>query len=82
MAGLRQKVNYFETEEGIDIEKELQGMVDNKLYNTVASYSTNISQYPNNEISFVKKHMHYLNIHPKLDAQTYLANLRLMTRIR
>ena len=82
MPTYRQKAGYLDTEEGIDIEKALQELADNPLYNTVSSYSTDTAQYPDHSRTFVQKHMHYLNIHPKLDALTYISNLRLMTRIR
>ena len=79
---LKTRVNYFDSEEGKDIKRELQHMMTSVLYNTASSYTINDFQYPDNQIPFVDKHMNYLNSHPRLDAGMYLANLRLMTRIR
>jgi hypothetical protein len=82
MATLTTRKDYANTEEGIAIRAELQLMAADGSYNTVSSYASNTEQYPDNRISFVKKHMNYLTAHPNLDARMYVANLRLMTRIR
>lgn len=81
MAVNKRLVSLYETEAGQMIEEELKSMATDIRYNTAASYSAN-SAYPNNLIPFVTKHMHYLNTHPKLDPDQYIANLRLMTKIR
>ncbi len=82
MASFKTRTSFLESEEGKDIKRKLQQMAADRTYNTASSYSANSSQYPDHLMSFVDKHMHYLNIHPKLDATMYLANLQLMTRIR
>lgn len=76
------KVNLYETEEGAKIEQALVHMAADTGYNTEASYSANADLYPSHLRSFVDKHMAYLNTHPSVDPQHYLANLRLMTKIR
>jgi hypothetical protein len=82
MALVKSRAAFFDTEEGEKIKQELQQMADSSLYNTEASYSINSSLYPDNLIPFVDKHMNYLINHPSLDANKYVANIRLMTRLR
>jgi hypothetical protein len=82
MSVYQKKYRFIDSEEGQDIRQKLQFMTVDKKYNTESSYSANSSLYPNNLIPFVEKHMQYLSVHPKLDAWMYLANLRLMTRVR
>ena len=76
------KKNFFGSEEAIQIEKMLHLMATDTAYNTNSSYSADAVHYPDNLIPFVDKHMNYLKAHPSLDPQHYLANLRLMTKIR
>jgi len=57
-------------------------MTLDKAYNTDSSYSANSLQYADNLIPFVDKHMNYLNSHPKVEADQYIANIKLMSRIR
>lgn len=82
MQALKIRRNFFDSQEAEDIRQQLRNMVTSGLYNTASSYSANGVQYTDNLIPFLDKHMNYLNAHPKLDAGMYLANLRLMTRIR
>ena len=82
MATFKTRSGFLESEEGVAIRQKLRYMMGDKSYNTSSSYSANSSQHPDNQISFVEKHMNYLNVHPNLDADMYIANLRLMTRIR
>jgi len=65
-----------------DIREELQQMVLDGSYNTMPSYIPISDKYPDGLMPFVDRHMRYLNTNPKLDASMYLANLRLMTRIK
>lgn len=81
-APYKRKSDFFQTEEGIEIEQSLREMVDDDRYQTDSSYSTNTTLYPDNEIPFVNKHKEFLLAHPTTDAQQYLSNLRLMTRFR
>lgn len=76
------KKNFFGSEEAIAIEQMLRLMSKDNAYNTTSSYSANITEYPDNLIPFVDKHMNYLKAHPSLDPHHYLANLRLMTKLR
>ena len=82
MPTAKKKVNLYESEEGAVIQKELISMAADATYNTGSSYSTDTSSYSDHLIPFVDKHMRYLNLHPSVDPLHYLANLRLMTRIR
>jgi hypothetical protein len=82
MATLTTRKDYANTEEGQAIKRKLQLMAADSSYNTASSYASNTEQYPDNLISFVDKHMNYLCAHPHQDAQMYVANLRLMTRVR
>ena len=82
MASFKTRRDFMTSEEGLAIMSQLRHMTLNALYNTASSYSANSTQYPDNLIPFVDKHLNYLNAHPKLDAKMYLANLQLITRVR
>lgn len=82
MPTLKRTVKFFESEEGLEIEKLLQNMAADMAFNTQSSYSANSTLHPDNLISFVEKHMNYLNLHPAINPREYIANLRLMTRLR
>lgn len=82
MHTLKKRVSFYDSEEGLQIKEILQTMSHDRLYNTESSYSADTSSYPDNVIPFVDKHMAYLNTHPSIDPNQYIANLRLMTRIR
>jgi hypothetical protein len=82
MSTLHKKVRFFETEEGAQIERELRLMLEDDSYSTESSFSTNSDVYPNNQMPFVDRHMHYISSHPAINPKHYIANLRLMTRIR
>jgi hypothetical protein len=74
--------SFTDSQEAKDIRRVLQQMALDSSYSTVSSYSADSLTYPDNLIPFIDKHMNYLNAHPKLDASMYLANIKLMTRIR
>lgn len=75
------KLTYrFGSEEEKGVRNELQQMTLNGSYNTLPSYIPSSIKHPDGLISFVDRHMRYLNANPKLDARMYIANLRLMTR--
>lgn len=82
MATQKSRKDFLDTEEGRDIKLKLQHMEDDCLYNTAPSYNSNTELYPDNLIPFVDKHINYLINHPKLEARQYLANVRLVTRLR
>jgi hypothetical protein len=82
VALLKRRQNLLDSEEGREIKLKLQQMADSSLYNTTASYSANNLLYPDHLIPFVDKHMNYLINHPSLEPSMYLANIKLMTRVR
>lgn len=82
MPTLKKKSDFFETQEGIEVEKALRAMVEDSAFSTESSYSANAVIYPNNLISFVDKHMNYLKQHQNVNPTHYLSNLRLMTKIK
>lgn len=82
MATTKKRINYHDSDEGLAIRQALYKMVADETYTTDASYSANLENYPDNLIPFVEKHLQYLNTHQNVDPQHYLANLRLMTRVR
>lgn len=65
-----------------EISTALQKMESDPTFVTNPAYRANSSLFPNNTISFVEAHLTYLKLHPKLDPNHYLANLRLMSRKR
>jgi hypothetical protein len=74
--------SFLDSEEAKDIKRMLQQMTQDISYSTQPSYSGDSLTYPDNLMPFIDKHMNYLSNHPKLDADKYLANIRLMTRVR
>ena len=82
MATFKKRSDFLESEEGKAIKQRLKQLTLDAKYNTATTYSSNNMTYNDNLIPFVDKHMNYLNNHPKLDADMYLQNLQLMTRIR
>lgn len=82
MALTKTRKNFLDTEEGRAIKSELQAMVTNKAYITTPGYSANAMLYPDHQIPFVDLHMDYIIKHPVLEASKYLANVKLMTRVR
>lgn len=82
MAMTKSRTNFLESELGISIRETLRDMMGNTKYNTASSYSSDTEQYPDKLIPFDDKHMNYLTSHPRLDADMYISNLQLMTRVR
>jgi hypothetical protein len=82
MALPKTRRNFSDTEEGRELRLRLQVMTSDSLYNTAPSYSNDTVLYPDNLIPFVDKHMNYIVNHPMLEVGQYLANVRLITRIR
>jgi hypothetical protein len=76
------KNSFVDSEEAQIIRQKLQSMADSDVYNTEPTYTADTMHYPDSLIPFVDKHLKYLGSHPKLEAEMYLMNLRLMTRIR
>ena len=65
-----------------EILSEIKNMIDSDKYNTESSYIADAEKYPNHEISFYDKHVDYLISHPNVNPNYYLANLKLISRIR
>lgn len=49
---------------------------------TEAAYRANSDLWPDNRIPFSNNHLAYLKSHPNLNPKHYLANLRLMIKLR
>jgi len=82
MPTYKKKSDFFETEAGVEFKEILRQMAQDKKYKTGPSYSANVDLYPDHLIPFVNKHVDYVRSHPGTDPQHYLANLRLMTRVK
>jgi len=82
MTTYKRKIDFFETEEGVELLKTLRKMNRDEAYNTKPSFSANSELHPDHLISFVEKHVNYIRSHPSTDPQHYLSNLRLITKIR
>lgn len=74
--------SFMDSQEGKDIKLAFQKMTLDSAYNTGPSYSSDSDKYPDNLMPFIDKHMNYLNSHPNLDPAMYLANIKLMSRIK
>lgn len=81
MPGSKKRENLFTSEQGADIRRMLEEMMKDSCYNTAASYCANSEKYPDNQMPFIDKHLTYLNAHPAVDPTSYLANLKLMTKV-
>jgi len=71
-----------DVEKSAEVLRALEQMVLNTDMKTLSTYSTDAETYPDNLIPFVQKHIAYLQSHPKVDPDQYLANLRLMIKVR
>ena len=74
--------DFLESQRGTEVRLIFKSMTISKLYNTSSSYSADKVTYPDSLMPFIDKHMNYLNAHPKLEPYGYIANVKLMTRIR
>lgn len=82
MAGTKKR-NYLNgSEEEVQIKRILRVMEMDQDFNTEASYSANGVLHADHSISFTDKHLAYLNNNPQVNPTQYLANLRLITRVR
>ncbi len=82
MPSTKKRINFYESTDGVDVKDRLKSMVLSVAYNTKSSYTANGNLYPDNLIPFVDKHMQYLSLHPTIDPYHYLANLRLITKLK
>ncbi len=78
----KKKPNFLESAEAVSVKERLLSMAANIDYSTTSTYSSDGGKYPDHQMSFVDKHMSYLASHPSVNPEQYLANLRLMSRIR
>ena len=69
---------FLDSDVATEVRAELERMEADNMYNTQPIYAATMVEAK----TFVAKHMDYLCERPKLDPQQYLANLRLMTRIK
>jgi hypothetical protein len=82
MPTAKKRPDLFSTQEGVLVEEALKSMALDTSYATIDTYSANSEAHPDHLVTFVEKHMSYLRSHPSVDPDHYLANLRLMTRVR
>ena len=82
MPTYKKKPDFFATDIGLQARIDLEAMESNDTFNTPECYTANTARYPKNTMSFTEKHMDYLQKHPNLNSDQYIANLRLITRSR
>jgi hypothetical protein len=82
MAAYKKRPDFFTSEDGLLTLQILEAMDADNNFSTGTSYSANTTLYSQNLIPFVDKHMIYLRDHPNVNPQHYIANLRLMTKVR
>jgi len=78
----KKRPNFYESEEAVEVKSTLEAMQLDLKFNTDSSYSADFEKHPDHLITFVDKHMAYLQAHPDVIPSQYLANLRLITRLR
>lgn len=82
MPVVKSRTNFLTSDKGRQVRDELLLMTEDPTYNTASTYSANSLLYADNLMPFVDKHMNYLVSNPALDPDTYLANVKLVTRVR
>lgn len=70
---------FLKSEEGQAVYAELCKMVDDEAYNTVPTFSPSAE---GGQLLFIDKHMGYLCSHLGVNADQYISNLRLITKVR
>ena len=70
---------FLSSEAGQAIYDELLSMVDDENYNTTSTFSPSAE---NGSLLFIDKHMNYLCGHLDVNANQYISNLRLITKVR
>ena len=73
------RLKFIDSETAFEIKEQLRVMEDDPKYHTKSSYSPTCE---GSDISFVDKHFAYISTHPAVNPQMYVANLRLMTKVR
>jgi hypothetical protein len=76
------KIPFNQSEVGIETRLALEQLLRDRGYKTDDGYNANETLYPDNRMPFVEKHMIYLSAHPAVNPTYYLANLRLMTKVK
>jgi len=69
---------FLATKAAAEIRELLKQMEESPLYATKSSYRAGVA----GDISFADKHFAYISTHPTVRPDQYLANLRLMTKLR
>jgi hypothetical protein len=82
MATYKKRPQFITSDDGIKAAEVLYSMMLDDKYMTKPSFSANSAKYPDNLIPFNDKHLAYLEDHPATNPVHYLANLKLMTRIK
>jgi hypothetical protein len=82
MPTIHTKPDFYDTPVAIELRSQLVDMEANETYTTVSSYSPKTDLYSDNMIPFVDKHMHYFRTHPNLNMNQYMANLKILCRVR
>ncbi len=82
MSSYTKKIDFFETDAGHELLKVLKAMDQDLRFNTEPTFSSDAEKYPDNLMPFVDKHVKYIRNHPATNPQHYLANLRLITKVR
>lgn len=78
----KKRPNFYESDQAEWVKTTLIEMESDLKYNTDSSYSANSEKYPDHQISFVDKHMAYLQAHPDVIPTQYIANLKLISKLR
>jgi hypothetical protein len=65
-----------------EVIEKLKKMYADPAYITNSAYAANTDLWPDHRVPFVEAHLRYLKLHPKLEPEHYLSNLRLMLRKR
>ncbi len=82
MATAKTRSNFYTSEDGLIAIAELRTIAKSADYHTSSSYSANAELYPDHKMPFVDKHMQYLQNHPELNMHQYIANIKLMTKVK
>lgn len=70
---------FLKSEAGLAAYSELLKMIEDENYKTVSSFSPSAED---GTLLFIDKHMNYLCTHLGVNANQYLSNLRLITKVR
>lgn len=68
---------FYDSEAATKMHEQLEALMESPDFNTASTYSPASAEM----INFVDKHMKYLSVHPTLNHDHYLSNLKLKTRI-